>query len=352
MRSIRTGTFVLMMALLMTFSISAQEEGLNIVATTSIIADVAQNVAGDLATVTSLIPAETDEHTFVPAPNDIITLAEADVLLMNGANLEEGLLEIIEENASVEPTIVSLGVEILGGDHNHEEAEHSAEEAEATEEADHEHGAYEVVGVLGEDGVCEDAHDEEGEAEHDHEHGACDPHVWTDPANVILWVNNIAAALSAADPANADIYAANAEAYIAELEALAEELDSLVAQVPDDQRVIVTNHEFLAYFAHRYGFEVVGTVIPGVTTSAEVAPQDILALIETVEAEGVRVIFAETSATTDLAETIASEIGYEVAIVTLYSGALSRSDGPAATYLDYMRHNTTAIVNALLGTSD
>ncbi len=126
------------------------------------------------------------------------------------------------------------------------------------------------------------------------------------------------------------------------------EVEALLAEIPEENRVIVTNHEFLAYFAKRYGFEIVGVVIPGGTTLAEPAPQDVAELIETIEHEGVRAIFVEVSDAGRLAQVIAGDAG-SVQVVTLYSDSLSSADGPAATYLDYMRHNAAAIAAALGG---
>ncbi|MBC7869897.1 MAG: zinc ABC transporter substrate-binding protein, partial [Chitinophagaceae bacterium] len=278
----------------------------------------------------------------------VAMIAEADVLFINGSALEEGLLEILEENSPVTPIVVSNGVEVLGGSH---EDEH-AEGVEGTEEAHDEHTVAEMIGVLGVDAICEgDEHAEGSEAtvEADHEHGSCDPHFWTNPANVIIWTQNIAQALSETDPENAEIYAANAAAYITQLETLIAEIDALMATIPVEERVIVTNHDFLAYFALAHEFEIVGAVIPSISTVGQVSPQDIVGLAEIIEAEGVKAIFAENVANTALAETVAGEVGYDVAIVTLYSDALSASDGPAGTYLDYVRYNAAAIVNALKG---
>jgi ABC-type Zn uptake system ZnuABC Zn-binding protein ZnuA len=166
------------------------------------------------------------------------------------------------------------------------------------------------------------------------------------PRNVITWTNNIAAALSAADPANDEAYRANADAYIAQLEALDAEITALVAEVPEASRVLVTNHEFMAYFASAYGFEVIGTVLPAATTDAEPDPQQLTDLIAEVQEEGVTAIFAEVSANQQLAEVVAQEAG--IAVVTpLYSESLSELDGPAATYITFMRHNAQVIVNAL-----
>ncbi|MCU0481929.1 MAG: zinc ABC transporter substrate-binding protein, partial [Anaerolineae bacterium] len=223
------------------------------------------------------------------------------------------------------------------------------------------HGKAEYLGVYGVDVECDEHHEEgeehskayvtrnheEGEEEHDH--GACDPHVWTNPLNVMVWANNIAGTFGDLDEDNRDIYLANAQAYIEQLATLSDEMRVLIDAVPEENRVIVTNHNFLGYFAAEYGFEVVGTVIPSASSMAQVAPQDIAELIEVIQDEGVKAIFAEYAVSTDIAETVASEVGYDVAVVRIYSDSLGEADGEASTYLDMIRYNVTAIVNALKG---
>lgn len=331
----------------------AQSTPLQVIATTTVIADVAQNVGGDLVAVASLVPVDTDIHAFQPLPQDVARVADADLILVNGAGLEEFLGGLVENAAEVELVVVSNGVEVLGfsDGHGHEEGEEDHAEDEADHEGEHMGGEH--LGVLGVDAACEaeahevEAHEEEADhAEEDHEHGACDPHFWTDPNNVSIWVGNIAEAFAAADPANAEIYRTNATAYQAELAALDAEIQAQIAELPEENRVIVTNHEFLGYFAHHYGFEVVGTVIPSVSTVAEPSPQEVAALIEIIQAEGVQAIFAEVSDPGRLAEIVAADAG-DVQVVTLYSDALSAADGPAATYLDYLRYNAGAIIDAL-----
>jgi ABC-type Zn uptake system ZnuABC Zn-binding protein ZnuA len=356
-------------------AVTHAQEPIQVVATTTLIADVARNVAGDLVNVTSIIPEEVDEHVFIPSPGDVSLVADADVVLVNGAGLEEGLLSVVEENAA-QIVVVSAGVPMIEGGHGHEddEAEHEEGEDHAEEEDDahEEHGGYEVIGTLGDTADCEIAHDdehaegedhgdEEGteEAEDEHEegedhdghedHGPCDPHVWMNPENVAIWAQNIAAALGELDPANADVYAANAADYAEQLTALNDEIIALVETIPADARVIVTNHEFLNYFAAEYDFEIVGTVIPSLTTSVEVSASDLADLIGVIEAENVQAIFTEIGQSEDLAQVLAAEIGREIAIVPLYSGYLSAEGGPAATYIDYMRYNANAIVSALAG---
>jgi zinc/manganese transport system substrate-binding protein len=351
---------VLLLSLLSVGALSAQDAPLRVIASTTILADVAQNVAGDLFTVSALVPADADTHAFEPAPADVALVADADLLLVVGMGYETFLGDLLENAGTDEASVVvaSNGVEILGsseGAHAGEEelAMMSGAAAETGDEHDHEHGSAEVVGVLGQGELECDVDEHEGEAEadaHEDEHArsACDPHVWMDPHNVEQWAMNIAAAFGAADPANAAVYTANAEAYAAQLEALDEEVIGILAGIPEEGRVLVTNHEFMAYFAAHYGFEVVGTVLPSVSTDAEPDPQALADLIAEVQEEGVTAIFAEVSANPQLAEVVAQEAGITV-VTSLYSESLSGVDGPAATYIDYLRHNAQAIADALAG---
>ncbi len=333
-------SIMLILPLILAFSVGAihAQAAPTVVATTTILADVAQNVAGDLFTVTPLIPADTDPHAFEPSTTEAVLVAQADLLLSVGAGYEAflaDLLTTVGENIPV--SVASNGLEILPyGDH-----EHHDEEAAATAEADH---ADEHLGVLGVDLECA-AHtpEEEAAAEDEHDHGACDPHVWHDVANVMVWTTNIAAAFAELDPANAATYQANAAAYIEELTSLQVEIQQAVSTIPEDQRVLITNHEFMGYYAHAYGFEVAATVLPGSATGTEIAPQELAALIELVRTEGVPAIFAENTTTPQIAELIAQEAGVSV-VTTLYSDALG-ADAP--TYIDMMRANTQTIVAAL-----
>ena len=330
----------------------AQDTTLTVLATTTIIADVAQNVGGDLVTVTSLIPADTDIHAFQPIPSDVALASQADLVLVNGVGLESFLGDLLQGavDDSSRIIVVSNGIPMLAGEHDHEA------EAEGTQEANHdEHGAAEYIGVLGTDADCgdllnahaADATEEAHEREEHADHGPCDPHVWTDPTNVKIWADNIAAAFAAADPTHAETYRANADAYKAQLDLLDTKVIEILAVVPAERRIIVTNHEFLRYFAAHYGFEIVGTVIPSTSTLAEPAPQDLVALVEIIRNEGVSAIFVEASDPSLLANVVAGEVGSTVTIVTLYSDSLSTLDSRAATYIDYVRANAETIAEAL-----
>lgn len=319
---------------------AAQDNVLNVIATTTILADVAADIGGEFVNVQPLLPVDADTHAYQPTADDAARLARADLVLTVGMGYEDFLSGLIE-NAGVDVpvVVVSNGIEVLayGLDHAHEDYDDEAAH-------DDEH-----LGVLGVDLDCA-AEEQESQdvVDADHAHGLCDPHVWMDPANVMIWARNIADAFAAVDPDHAADFQANADAYISELEALNAELGALLAEVPQDRRVLVTNHEFISYFAHAYDFEVAATVLPAGSTGAELDPRSLAALINVVSSEQVGAIFAEVSANPRLAEVIASETGLNV-VTTLYSESLSAADGPAPTYLDLMRYNARIIVDALAG---
>lgn len=393
--------FVLCLLLTIVGNITAQES-LQIVASYSILGDVVGVVAGDGADVTVMMPVGADPHSFQPTSGDIANLADADVVFTNGVLFEEGLLESIE-NADTEMNIIAASscVQIIpfgehGHDHDHE-AEASDEhdhEAEASDEHDHDHEIdsddpmaqlceqhyAEMDELHGRDHEAEehdheaDEHEgehhhsemetlgalyaidcgeghshehEEGEGHH-HDEGSCDPHVWMNPHNVMYWTMLIRDTLIELDPDNAETYTANAANYLSELDALAHDfIHPMVETVPEENRILITNHDSMGYFAASYGFEVVGTIIPSGSTLAEPSATDVADVIDIISLEGVPAIFAETTVNTELAELIAQESGAQVFV--LYSGSLGDADSPASTYLDYMRYNVTTIVEALGG---
>jgi ABC-type Zn uptake system ZnuABC Zn-binding protein ZnuA len=186
----------------------------------------------------------------------------------------------------------------------------------------------------------------EGE-EHGHTHGEFDPHVWHNPQLVMTIVDNIAAALSEADPANEATYMANATAYKAELVALDQDLQAEADKLPAEQRKLVTSHDALGYFAYRYGFEVIGAVIPSVTTeSSDANAGELAELVDTIRALGVPAIFVENITNAELVEQVASSAGVVVA-PALYTDALGEEGTEGGTYLDMMRYNARTIVTAL-----
>ncbi len=189
----------------------------------------------------------------------------------------------------------------------------------------------------------EDEHDEHGH--HDHDHGPLDPHFWFDPIRVKGSVHEIAELLSELDPAGAEYYEANAEAYENHLDELHSWALEQVSEIPVERRVLVTSHDSMSYFAVLYGFEVVGTVIPGLSTEAESTASQLAELVEVIEEHNVPTVFGETTVTERIARTIADETGAE--FVSLYSGSLGAEGSGADTYIGMFRTNVELIVNAL-----
>lgn len=273
----------------------------DVIATLSFLADIAQHVASDRLRVSSLLPAGVDPHSYEPTPADVAKVADCEVLIINGAGLEAFLDKLLR----------SVGGERLV-------IEASAGLVSRTTKED------ETV-----------AHEEA----HKHE---SDPHFWLDPNLAIRYVENIRDGLSQADPQGASLYAANATAYIAQLQELDTWIRAQVAQIPPERRLLVTNHESLGYFADRYGFRLVGTIIPSVSTGASPSAQQLARLVEAIKESGAPAIFLETGSNPQLAQQLAQETGVRV-ITDLYT----HSPGAEGGYLEMMRHNVRLIVEGL-----
>lgn len=293
-------------------------EKLRVVATTNILADVVRSVGGDRIELAALLPVGADPHSYNATPADLRTLSNAHVVFVVGEGIEESLLAVLENREGGSALLaVNTGIDLM------EMAEHV--DAHADEHAD-EH----------------EETDAEAEEHHDHD---LDPHTWTAVPNVMHWVEIIEHALGELDPANVEGYESAAAAYLAELEALDNEIAAAVAAIPVENRKLVTDHETFGYFAVRYGFEVIGAVIPSFSTLAAPSAQELAALQRQIETVGVKAIFVGSTVNPGLASQIASDLGVQV--VPLYADSLSDPTGPAPTYIDLMRYNVTAIVAAL-----
>jgi ABC-type Zn uptake system ZnuABC Zn-binding protein ZnuA len=165
------------------------------------------------------------------------------------------------------------------------------------------------------------------------------------PLNVKMWADNIAEALAAADPAHAEDIRANAQAYRAELDALDAWAAQQLSLIPSEARVLVTDHESLGYFADHYGFEIVGALIPSLSTVSEPSAGELAQLEDAISQYGVKAIFVGSSMNPSLADRVAADTGIQV--ITLYTESLSAPDGPAPSYLDLIRFDVAAIVAAL-----
>ena len=300
------------------------QEKLNVIATFSILGDIVTNVGGDRVEVTTLVGPDGDAHVFQPAPADAQAVSGAQVIVANGLGFE-GWMERLVEASGTQATLITAadGVTPIAFG----EEEHAEEEGH-----DHDHGHDHAEGE-------EHDHDHAG-----HDHGAFDPHAWQSVTNVALYVGNIERGLAAADPAGAETYAANAAAFLAELDTLDAEIRAAVAALPEDRRTVVTSHDAFGYFAADYGLTFVAP--QGVSTEAEASAQDVAALITQIRDAGIAAVFVENIADRRLLDQIAAETGAAIG-GTLYSDALSAADGPAATYLDMMRHNLGQLTGAL-----
>jgi ABC-type Zn uptake system ZnuABC Zn-binding protein ZnuA len=275
---------------------------MNVIAVESFLADIAQQVAGDRITIQTLIPLGLDPHSFEPTPQDVVRLTECDAVIMNGAGFEEWMGSLLSENLKDKPVIEA-----------------------ASGLTSRSPGTQELI----------DDHIHEG-----------DPHFWLDPINVIKYTENIRDGLILLDQAGRTDYEKNAESYITQLRELDNWIQDQVSQIPLENRMIVTNHESFGYFADRYGFSIIGTIIPSVTTGASPSSQQLTQLVDQIRTTGVKVVFLETGANPQLADQLSRETGIQV-VSNLYTHSITREDGNASSYLALMHWNTQQIVEVL-----
>ena len=312
---------------------------LNIVTTTNFVADWVRVIGGDRVNVVSLLAPGADPHNLSPGARDVAMIADADVVMSVGLELEAGWLEELLHNASAEDRIVALGenVDPIEFSETGAHDDHEDEDEHRHDEDEDEHDEHE-----------DEDEDEHGHMEgdhHDHGHGALDPHFWFDPIRVKIAVNEIAARLAVLEPQSASTFYANAAAYEYELDRLHAWTIAHVQMVPPERRLLITSHDSLSYFAKLYGFEVVGLVIPSLSTDIEPSAEHIAGLIDTVREHDVPAVFGETTVDEKIVQALARETGAE--LVQLYSGSLGEEGSGADTYLTMVQTNVERIVEAL-----
>lgn len=293
-------------------TVGDDQQGLRVVATTSVWGDVIEEIVGDEGNVDVLIPAGADAHEYEATPRQVASLQDADLVVANGLGLEEGLEDVLESAVSDGASILELAPDLDPlpfTDHNQETDDHAEEE---------------------------------------HEHGTEDPHVWFDPSRVVSATEMIAAKLAEID--DSVDWMARAAAYSDRLLEADMEIAEILNAVPQENRRLVTNHDALGYFADRYGFEVIAVVIPGGSTLGDPSSAEMAALVEEIEHEGVRTIFAETSQPTRLAEAVAAEVGDDVSVVELYTETLGGSGSDADSLIGMLTTNALRIAEALAWT--
>jgi ABC-type Zn uptake system ZnuABC Zn-binding protein ZnuA len=276
-----------------------------VLAVENFMADIAQNVAGDRVKVDSLIPIGVDPHAFEPVPQDVVKIADSGLLIVNGAGLEESWLQKTLNNAGGNRLVVEAATGL----------------ASRTPRP----GELVTPGAQG---------------------AATDPHFWLDPTQVITYTENIRDGLIQVDPAGKDVYTRNADNYITQLKTLDQWVADQVSQIPAGRRLLVTNHESLGYYADRYGFTIVGAIIPSTSPEASSSAQQIARLIDQIKATQAPAIFLEAGSNPQLADQIAQETGVKV-VTDLYTHFLTGPGGSAPTYIDMIKYNTRIIAAAL-----
>ena len=318
------------------------------IATTTIWADITSAVLCGVP-VTAIVPTGADPHTFEAPIAARADIAAAGFVVANGLDLEEGLLDLLETVEAEGVTVLHMTdhVEVLApgdddehDDHSDEHDDHDhSDETTTDEHDDHDHSEETTT----------DEHDDHDHSEEtttdehdDHDHSAGDPHIWLDPMRVAAGIGAIVeAAVDAGHDAEA--ITACAEDYRSELTALDAEISELVASVPTTSRNLVTNHDALGYFADRYDFTVIGTVIPSTSTMAATNPADLADLAALIEESGVTTIFTDAESSDVDAAALAERLD-GVRVTPLLTGSLTSGVEDGRDYVTLMRTNAERIV--------
>ncbi len=276
----------------------AQDDRLKVVTTFTVIADMARNVAGDHADIVSVTKPGAEIHGYSPTPRDLVGASDADLILWNGLNLELWFAQFLDNLGDIPSATLSDGIVPIS----------------ITE------GTYE---------------------------GRANPHAWIGPDAALIYVDNIAAALSAADPAYADAYAANAAAYKTEIAAVLDPIRARIAALPQDDRWLVTCEGAFSYLARDFGLNEL--YLWPINADAVGTPQQVRRVIDGVREHEVPVVFCESTVNSDPAKQVARETGAAFGGL-LYVDSLSDADGPVPTYLDLLRVTATTVADGLTGT--
>jgi ABC-type Zn uptake system ZnuABC Zn-binding protein ZnuA len=261
------------------------------VATTTQVADLVRNVGGKRVAVDSILRPNSDPHEYEPRPSDAAALSEADVVFRSGGDLDDWLDDVVDSAGGEAEQVTLIDSVKRNGD---------------------------------------------------------DPHWWQSPRNAILAVAAIRAALTEADPGGRRGYDRRAAAYTARLRRLDSEVSDCIGQIPADKRKLVTTHDALGYFADRYGIEVIGAVIPSLSTQAQPSAKDVGELVDQIKREGVEAIFPEASLSKRLEQAISREAGAAVG-GQLWADTLGPAGSNGATYIEATRANAATLANGMSG---
>jgi zinc/manganese transport system substrate-binding protein len=275
------------------------QQRIRVVATFSILGDFVKNVGGDKIELATLVQPNGDTHVYSPTPDDAKLIAAATVVFVNGLGFEGWMTRLVGASGTKAPLVVaSRGVKSLMREDRH-------------------HPGQTVI----------------------------DPHAWQSVANAKIYVANIRDGLASVDPVNRSTYEANAAAYLAKLDALDKEIREAISKIPPDHRKIITTHGAFGYFADAYGMQFISP--EGISTDAEPSARDVAEIIAQIKRQKIPAVFMENISDPRLMQRIADETGAKIG-GTLFSDALSPPNGPAASYVDMMRHNVGEFTKALM----
>jgi zinc/manganese transport system substrate-binding protein len=275
------------------------QQRIRVVATFSILGDFVKNVGGDKIELATLVQPNGDTHVYSPTPDDAKLIAAATVVFVNGLGFEGWMTRLVGASGTKAPLVVaSQGVKSLMREDRH-------------------HPGQTVI----------------------------DPHAWQSVANAKIYVANIRDGLASVDPVNRSTYEANAAAYLAKLDALDKEIREAISKIPPDHRKIITTHGAFGYFADAYGMQFISP--EGISTDAEPSARDVAEIIAQIKRQKIPAVFMENISDPRLMQRIADETGAKIG-GTLFSDALSPPNGPAASYVDMMRHNVGEFTKALM----
>ena len=290
MKKISIATTAVAALTLFSFTAMATDK-IKVVASFSVLGDMVKHVVGEFAEVTEIVGADADAHIYSPSAGDAKAVANAEVIFVNGLGFETWSKKLIDNSGSkADVFVVTEGVKVL-----------------------------KVAGEL-------------------------DPHAWHSTANGVIYVDNIANAMSQVDPQNAKAYKVNAKVYSERLLAIHEDALAQIARLPKEARTVVTAHDAFGYLAKAYGLRFLAPV--GISTEAQPSALELANLIEQLKQEKVKALFIENAISPALMEQISRETGIEIS-GRLYSDSLSQRGGPATTYEAMMRYNLNILIQAL-----
>jgi manganese/iron transport system substrate-binding protein len=276
---------------------AAAQDPFKVVTTFTVIADMARNVAGEVAVVESITRPGAEIHNYQPTPGDILRAQDADLILWNGLNLEQWFERFFRNLRDVPSVVVSDGVEPMG--------------------------------------IAEGPYT-----------GRPNPHAWMSPDAAFIYIDNIRDAFMEHDPANAEAYRANAEAYKAEIAATMEPIRAALAAIPEERRWLVTSEGAFSYLARDFGLREL--YLWPINADQQGTPQQVRRVIDAVRENGIVVVFSESTISADPAMQVARETGARYGGV-LYVDSLTEADGPVPTFLDLLRVTSETIVAGLTG---